>query len=106
MKDARAGNALATKLALEVQWTSNASVASERNKTRASHYERLRTERRRNARAGNALATELALKAHRAFNLSKLTLRVAFARAMLRESRSSRKTRATPNKNLTNCGKY
>ena len=32
------------------------------------------------ARAGNALATELALKAHRAFNLSKLTLRVASAR--------------------------
>ncbi|RFD80248.1 hypothetical protein AXE77_01735 [Gardnerella vaginalis] len=46
----------------------------------------------------NKLATELALKAHRAFNLSKLTLRVAFARAMLRESRSSRKTRATLNK--------
>ncbi|EIK85467.1 hypothetical protein CGSMWGv00703Dmash_05349 [Gardnerella greenwoodii 00703Dmash] len=33
-----------------------------------------------NARADNALATELALKAHCAFNLSKLTLRVAFAR--------------------------
>ncbi|RIY16481.1 hypothetical protein CJI57_06020 [Bifidobacteriaceae bacterium WP012] len=30
------------------------------------------------------------MKAHRAFNLSKLTLRVAFAREMLRESRSSR----------------
>ncbi|PMC42509.1 hypothetical protein CJ216_05810 [Gardnerella greenwoodii] len=45
---------------------------------------------RKNARAVNALATELALKAHRAFNLSKLTLRVAFAREMLCESRSSR----------------
>ncbi|PMC44610.1 hypothetical protein CJ215_05385 [Gardnerella swidsinskii] len=47
-------------------------------------------ERRRNAHAQSALATELALKAHRAFNLSKLTLRVAFTRAMLCESRSSR----------------
>ena len=48
-----------------------------------------------NARAVNALAAELAWKVHWTFHLSKLTLRVAFARTMLRESRSSRKTRAT-----------
>ncbi|PMC43237.1 hypothetical protein CJ216_03985 [Gardnerella greenwoodii] len=35
------------------------------------------------SRGLGALATELALKAHRAFNLSKLTLRVAFARYTL-----------------------
>ncbi|MFW0895283.1 hypothetical protein ACJV2T_02900 [Gardnerella sp. Marseille-Q9179] len=45
----------------------------------------------------NRRSAELALKAHRAFNLSKLTLRVAFARAMLRESRSSRQPNTSQN---------
>ncbi|ADB13501.1 hypothetical protein HMPREF0424_0322 [Gardnerella vaginalis 409-05] len=50
---------------------------------------RLRIKRpKERSRGLGALATELALKAHRAFNLSKLTLRVAFTRAMLCESRS------------------
>ncbi|ADB13722.1 hypothetical protein HMPREF0424_0295 [Gardnerella vaginalis 409-05] len=50
---------------------------------------RLRIKRpKERSRGLGALATELALKAHRAFNLSKLTLRVAFARTMLRSSRS------------------
>ena len=42
-----------------------------------------------------ALATELALKAHRAFNLSKLTLRVAFARAM--RAKAGRRAHANTN---------
>ena len=44
-------------------------------------FEIFRTERGTLAR--NALATELALTAHRAFNLSKLTLRITFARYAL-----------------------
>ena len=52
---------------------------------------RLRIKRpKERSRGLGALATELALKAHRAFNLSKLTLRVAFASTMLRSSMSSR----------------
>ena len=51
---------------------------------------------RDNARAGNALATKLALEAHCASNLSEFPLRVAFARVMLRSSRSSRNTPTPP----------
>ena len=49
-----------------------------------------------NARAGNALATKLALEVHWTSNLSEFPLRVAFARAVLRSSRSSRKLRKIP----------
>ena len=45
-----------------------------------------------NARANNALATKLALEVPRTSNLSEFPLRFAFARAMLRSSRSPAQT--------------
>ena len=45
---------------------------------------------REDTRAGYALATKLALEVHWTSNLSEFPLRVAFARAVLRSSMSSR----------------